>query len=175
MKTLIVVDMQNDFITGTLGTPEAKRIVPKVQEKIRAYLAAGDEVIFTRDTHDSAYFSTNEGRHLPTVHCLKGTTGWEVCAALENEACEHIDKPTFGYTKWQTRQDGSKRQFSELELVGVCTDICVVSNALLLKAMFPEIPITVDASCCAGVTPDAHRAALQTMRSCQIHIIGEDE
>lgn len=177
-KTLIVVDMQNDFVTGALGSKEAVAIVPNVQRKIEEYISAGHEVIFTRDTHGENYLSTNEGKHLPVPHCIKGTHGWQIMAELDREHCEHIDKPTFGFTPWNIKFDNSfriteQRKFEEIEIVGVCTDICVVSNALILKALFPEINITVDASCCAGVTPESHQAALATMKSCQINVVGE--
>lgn len=177
MKTLIVIDMQNDFVTGALGSKEAVAILPNVKKKIEEYISAGHEVIFTRDTHGEGYLETNEGKHLPVPHCIKDTDGWQVCVELDNSACEHIDKPTFGYTDWDTEIsiDGSfkDRNFSSIEIIGVCTDICVVSNALILRAMYPEVDITVDASCCAGVTPESHQAALATMKSCQINVIGE--
>lgn len=167
MKTLIVVDCQNDFISGALGTKEAQAIVPNVKKKIEEYEARGDEIIFTRDTHQNDYLNTNEGEHLPIEHCIEGTYGWRVADGLEVENCGYIDKPTFGWTHW------NNHNFEEVELVGLCTDICVISNALILKAQFPEIDITVDASCCAGVTPEKHKAALEVMRSCQINVIGE--
>ena len=171
MRTLIVVDMQKDFVTGALGTPEAVAILPGVKAKIDEYLAAGDEVIFTRDTHGENYMETNEGRHLPVPHCIKGSDGWQVLPELDHPECEHIDKPNFGWPNWGIRADGSPRSLEEVELVGVCTDICVVSNALILKATFPEISISVDPACCAGVTPEAHEAALKTMASCQIQLL----
>ena len=167
MKTLIVVDMQNDFIDGTLGTEEAVQIVESVKKKIQDAKAEGTEIIFTRDTHGTDYLNTSEGKNLPVEHCIKGTKGWEIAEGLEVEGCTYIDKPTFGFLQW------NERTFEEIELVGLCTDICVVSNALILKAQFPEVPITVDASCCAGVTPDTHKAALETMKMCQIRVIGE--
>lgn len=167
MKTLIVVDMQNDFIDGALGTKEAVAIVPNVKKKIEEYKARGDAVIFTRDTHKIDYLNTNEGKHLPVEHCIEGTHGWQIADGLEVENCMYIDKPTFGWRNWHWHN------FEEIELVGLCTDICVVSNALILKAMFPELDITVDASCCAGVTPESHKAALLTMKMCQINVIGE--
>lgn len=176
MKTLIVIDMQNDFVTGALGSKETVAILPNVKKKIAEYVAAGDEVIFTRDTHDGRYLETNEGKHLPVPHCFKNTPGWNVVPEIDIPDCEHIDKPTFGYTDWEiTGHDGgfTDRNFDEIEIIGVCTDICVVSNALILKAFYPEINITVDASCCAGVTPESHQAALATMKSCQINVIGE--
>lgn len=166
-KTLIVVDMQNDFIDGALGTKEAQAIVPNVKKKIEEYKARGDEIIFTRDTHPSNYLETNEGKHLPVEHCIRTTQGWEIADGLVVDGSNIIDKPTFGYTHW------ADEDFESIEIVGLCTDICVVSNALILKAMFPEINITVDAGCCAGVTPESHRAALTTMKMCQISVIGE--
>lgn len=162
-KTLIVIDMQNDFVSGVLGTVQARAIVPNVKAKIDEYLKNGDEVIFTRDTHSSDYMNTNEGKCLPVPHCIKDTDGWGIVPELDNRSCEHIDKLNFGYSDWN-----KNHSFESIELVGVCTDICVVSNALILKAQFPEIDITVDGNCCAGVTPEAHTAALQTMKSCQI-------
>ena len=166
-KTLIVVDMQKDFINGSLGSNEAQAIVPNVKKKIDEYKARGDEIIFTRDTHFENYLETNEGKHLPVPHCIKGTTGWEIPGILDDAKCYHVDKPNFGWVYWN--QFG----FEEVELVGLCTDICVVSNALILKALYPEINITVDASCCAGVTPESHNAALLTMKMCQINVINE--
>ena len=167
MKTLIVVDMQNDFIDGSLGTKEAQAIVPNVKKKIQEYKNRGDEIIFTRDTHQSDYLDTPEGKKLPVVHCIKGTKGWQIADGLEVEGCTYIDKPTFGWTHW------NERTCQEIEMVGLCTDICVVSNALILKATFPSVEITVDASCCAGVTPQTHLAALETMKMCQILVTGE--
>ena len=162
-KTLIVIDMQNDFIDGALGTKEAVSIVPAVRKKIEEYKMRGDEIIFTRDTHGENYLETSEGKNLPVVHCVKGTHGWEIADGLYTQGAQIIDKPSFGYTGWDSFR------FESIELVGLCTDICVVSNALILKAAFPEIPISVDPSCCAGVTPKTHEAALETMRCCQIH------
>lgn len=168
MKTLIVIDMQKDFVTGCLGTKEATEILGRVKKKIEEHKAHGNRIIFTRDTHSEDYLNTNEGKHLPVKHCVKGTEGWQVLPELDIADAVHIDKPNFGYPRWKEQFD-----FEELELVGVCTDICVVSNALILKAQFPEINITVDASCCAGVTPETHAAALATMKMCQINVIGE--
>lgn len=166
-KVLIVVDMQNDFIDGALGTPEAQSIVPNVKKKIEEYRSRGDEIIFTRDTHEKNYLETNEGKHLPVEHCILNTQGWQIADGLEVENCGYVDKPTFGWRYW------GNYIFEEIEIVGLCTDICVVSNALILKATFPEANITVDASCCAGVTPESHKAALTTMQMCQINVIGE--
>lgn len=166
-KTLIVVDMQKDFIDGSLGTKEAVAIVDNVKQKIAKYQAAGDEIIFTRDTHQADYLSTNEGKHLPVEHCIEGTNGWQIAAGLEVPGAIYIDKPSFGYLNW------AEYDLQEVEIVGLCTDICVVSNALIIKAVYPEIKVTVDASCCAGVTPESHAAALTTMKMCQVEVIGE--
>lgn len=162
MKTLIVIDMQNDFVDGALGTKDAVAIVENVRRKIEQYKARGDEIIFTRDTHGENYPETNEGRNLPVVHCVRGTHGWQLVEGLYVDGAKIIDKPSFGYTGW------GSFNFESVELIGLCTDICVVSNALILKAEFPEIEISVDPSCCAGVTPETHEAALATMRCCQI-------
>lgn len=163
-KTLIVVDMQNDFIDMALGTPEAVAIVPKVKAKIQEYLAAGHEVLYTRDTHGEDYLQTPEGQKLPVPHCIRGTKGWEIADGLYAEGCRILDKPNFGWPHW------GREQLEEVELVGLCTDICVVSNALILKAVFPEAVVKVDARCCAGVTPATHAAALATMKMCQIDV-----
>ncbi|MGN0447722.1 MAG: cysteine hydrolase family protein [Acutalibacteraceae bacterium] len=167
MKTLIVIDMQNDFIDGALGTKEAEAIVENVKSKINSYKENNGRVIFTRDTHGSNYLDTPEGKKLPVTHCVKDTKGWEIADGLYFDGCEVIDKPSFGFTGWD------KYSFDEIELIGLCTDICVVSNALILKALFPESDISVDASCCAGVTPESHKAALLTMKMCQIDVRGE--
>ena len=169
-KILIVVDMQNDFIDGALGTPEAVAIVPRVEQKIREFPG---KVIFTRDTHGERYLETQEGKHLPVPHCIKGTKGWEICPQLEAlREAEAIDKVTFGSEKLGEllQEENRKEQIEDITLVGLCTDICVISNALLLKAFLPETPIIVDASCCAGVTPKSHETALDAMRMCQINI-----
>ena len=131
----------------------------------------GEEIIFTRDTHYSNYLDTQEGKNLPVEHCINGTVGWNVLEGLETPNCHYVDKNTFGWDQW--KETLGKFNFDEVELIGVCTDICVVSNALLIKALFPETKITVDASCCAGVTPEKHKAALEVMKSCQINVIGE--
>lgn len=166
-RTLIVIDMQNDFIDGALGTPEAQAIVPKVKEKIGEYAKRGDEIIYTRDTHQSNYLDTPEGKKLPVPHCIEGTDGWQVADGLMTEGSEVINKPSFGWTGWEGRR------FEKVELVGLCTDICVVSNALILKAQYPEAEISVDSSCCAGVTVESHKAALLTMKMCQVDVTGE--
>ena len=164
-KTLIVVDMQNDFISMALGTNEAKSILPKVKEKIEKYQKNGDEIIFTRDTHFEDYLQTNEGKYLPVVHCIKGTAGWEIADGLYVDGYKIIDKPNFGWPYW------NEERLEEVEIIGLCTDICVVSNALIIKAMFPNINVTVDSACCAGVTVESHNAALKTMQMCQIEVI----
>lgn len=166
-KTLIVVDMQNDFIDGSLGTKEAEAIVENVRQKIKSYQENGGEIIFTRDTHTKDYLNTNEGKHLPVEHCIAGTDGWRIADGLEVPNAKYVDKPSFGWMKWDTFA------LEEVELVGLCTDICVVSNALIIKAVYPEINVTVDASCCAGVTPETHKAALETMKMCQVNVVGE--
>lgn len=166
-KTLIVVDMQNDFIDGSLGTKEAQAIVGKVKDKIKRYQENRGEIIFTRDTHTKDYLNTNEGKHLPVEHCIAGTEGWRIADGLEIADAVYIDKPSFGYMDWK------HYDLEEVEIVGLCTDICVVSNALIIKATYPEINVTVDASCCAGVTPQTHKAALDTMKMCQVNVIGE--
>ena len=171
-KILIVVDMQNDFIDAALGTKEAVSIVEAVKEKIWSYPA--ENVIATMDTHGENYLKTQEGQNLPVVHCVKDTEGWQIrpeIAELLGDA-KIYEKPTFGSTALAKDLTAcSEQEEIELELIGLCTDICVVSNALLLKAAMPEVKISVDASCCAGVTPEKHLAALETMRSCQIQVV----
>lgn len=164
-KTLIVVDMQNDFIDGALGTKEAVAIVENVKNKIKEYADRGDEIIFTRDTHYENYMETNEGKHLPVPHCIEETKGWEIADGLEVPDAIYINKTSFGYTGW------GDFDLQDVEMVGLCTDICVVSNALIIKALYPEISVKVDARCCAGVTPESHEAALATMSMCQVDII----
>ena len=173
-KILVVIDMQNDFIDMALGTKEAEAIVENVKGKIRSY--STEDVIATMDTHGENYMETQEGQNLPVKHCIKGTEGWQIrpdIMALLNGA-KIFEKPTFGSIALaEYIKDLSEREEIELELTGLCTDICVVSNALLLKASVPEARISVDAACCAGVTPDKHLAALETMRSCQIHVLND--
>ena len=162
-KLLIVIDMQNDFIDAALGTKEAVSIVDAVKEKIRSYPA--EDVIATMDTQ--------EGKYLPVPHCIRGTEGWKIRPDIEEllTGAKIYEKPTFGSMKMaEDLKALSDKEEIELELIGLCTDICVASNALLLKAAMPEVKISVDASCCAGVTPEKHAAALETMRSCQIQI-----
>ena len=151
-----------------LGTPEAVAIVPKVKAKIQSYQEAGHEIIYTRDTHEENYLDTPEGKKLPVKHCIRGTKGWEIADGLYVEGCKVIDKPNFGWPNWR------EEQLEQVELIGLCTDICVVSNALIIKATFPEAEVRVDAACCAGVTPATHQAALATMGMCQIDVIGKE-
>ena len=168
-KILIVIDMQNDFIDGSLGTKEAVSIVPAVKEKILSY--DKKNVYATRDTHPVNYLQTQEGSMLPVEHCIKNTNGWQICSELKSliDEANIFDKVTFGSTDMALFiKSISEKEQIEIELVGLCTDICVVSNALLLKAFMPEVRISVDSTCCAGVTPSKHEAALETMRSCQI-------
>ena len=168
-RLLIVIDMQNDFIDGALGTPEAVDIVEAVKDKIRSYEA--ENIIATMDTHKTDYLQTQEGKNLPVEHCIRGSKGWEIredIAELLNGAVI-FEKPTFGSVEMAAALKAmSEQEEIELELIGLYTDICVVSNALLLKAAMPEVRISVSESCCAGVTPELHEAALSTMRSCQI-------
>ncbi len=173
-RILIVVDMQKDFVDGSLGTKEAVGIVDNVAAKIEGF---DGRIFVTLDTHRPDYLDTAEGKKLPVPHCIKDSEGWhldkKVSDALAGKTYRIIEKGTFGSTRLPEEIAGLVREGeTEIELVGLCTDICVVSNALLLKAHFPELPISVDASCCAGVTPRTHEAALETMRMCQIDIIG---
>lgn len=179
MKYLIVVDMQNDFITGSLGTKEAREIVPKVIEKVKNY---DGNILFTRDTHTEAYLQTQEGKNLPVKHCLFEEEGWRLEAGLEDIAgklgktVKFYNKPSFGSVELASdlARENEKEPVTEIELCGLCTDICVISNALLCKAFLPEVPVYVDASCCAGVTPDSHKNALEAMKMCQVSIKNEE-
>ena len=166
-KVLIVVDMQVDFVNGALGTREAEAIVPAVVRKVKDFEG---RVIFTQDTHQPDYLNTQEGRNLPVVHCVEGTPGWQIIPELQPCVRECVKKPTFGSVTLARALAERKDEIESIELVGLCTDICVVSNALLLKAAMPEMPLCVDSACCAGVTPEKHLAALETMRSCQIAV-----
>lgn len=168
-ELLIVVDMQNDFINGALGTKEAMEILPKVIEKIKNYKG---EIIFTRDTHGKEYLKTQEGKNLPVEHCIEGTYGWqlqeEIQRLAEKKESRIINKPSFGSLELPNIIKDFK--VSNIEIVGLCTDICVISNAMILKAAMPEVNISVDSSCCAGVTPESHDNALRAMKMCQIEI-----
>lgn len=170
MNYLIVVDMQNDFVTGALGTKEAEKIVPNVKVKIRKF---NGEIIFTRDTHQQNYLDTQEGKLLPVPHCIEGTEGFEIVPELDTTGCKIINKPTFGSKELgeYLTLENRKEKIESITLVGLCTDICVISNAMLIKAFLPEVPITVDSSCCAGVTPESHQRALESMKTCQIQIM----
>lgn len=172
---LVIVDMQKDFVDGALGTPEAVAIVGNVTDKIAAYAHDPDGIlIVTYDTHTEDYMNTSEGKHLPVPHCVKGTAGWEldarVAQALDGVRYTAVEKPTFGSTELPALVKRLAGEDFSVELCGLCTDICVVSNTLLLKAHYPEIPISVDAAACAGVTPDTHNAALTTLKMCQIAV-----
>lgn len=170
MKVLAIIDMQKDFIDGALGTKEAIAIVPKVAARLAQARADGETVVFTRDTHHADYLLTQEGRNLPVPHCLEGTDGWQIDAALAVEDAPVFDKPGFGspalieYLRSLPALEG-------VEFIGLCTDICVITNAMMTKVALPEVPLSVRADCCAGVTPQSHETALQAMRMCQISIV----
>ena len=170
MKVLAIIDMQKDFIDGALGTKEAVAIVPKVAARLAQARADGEAVVFTRDTHHADYLLTQEGRKLPVPHCLEGTDGWQIDAALAVEDAPIFDKPGFGspalieYLRSLPALEG-------VEFIGLCTDICVITNAMMTKGALPEVPLSVRADCCAGVTPQSHETALQAMRMCQISIV----
>lgn len=179
MKVLVVVDMQNDFVDGVLGTKEAEEILPKVVEKIKNF---DGQILYTRDTHEENYMDTQEGNYLPVPHCVRGTKGWQLNPQIEAlRSGDPVDKPTFGSVELgKLLKEQEKKLKSEgksgiesITLIGLCTDICVISNALLIKAFLPETPIFVDAACCAGVTPKSHKNALEAMKVCQIQVIGE--
>ena len=181
MKVLVVVDMQKDFVNGSLGSPEAQAIVPNVKKKVEEAVKNGDVIVYTRDTHFTDYLKTKEGKKLPVEHCMYKTEGWnildEVLPPFTYEYARVCDKYTFGFDKLpeliktMLLDNGVWNDCTEIELVGLCTDICVVSNALLIKSAFYEdFDISVDATCCAGVTPESHEAALKTMEMCQINV-----
>ena len=167
-KLLVVVDMQKDFIDGALGTNEAVKIVPLVADEIKNF---DGDVVFTFDTHSSIYLETKEGKNLPVEHCIKGTDGWRLASEIEPLATgkKCFEKPTFGSVELAEFVAGG--EYTDITLVGLCTDICVISNAILIKAFLPEVNISVKASCCAGVTPESHENALSSMKMCQIEII----
>ena len=168
-KALVVIDMQNDFIDGSLGTPEAQAIVLSVSERVKAAVQDGEKLIFTQDTHPKNYLQTAEGKKLPVEHCIKPSHGWALTSSLIPYAKDAVvlEKPTFGATGLPQHVAG----FDEITVVGLCTDICVISNAMLLKAFLPEAKICVDSKCCAGVTPESHLRALEAMKMCQIDVI----
>ncbi len=173
MKVLIVIDMQNDFIDGALGTKEAEAIVPGVVDKIKNF---DGPVLYTRDTHTADYLKTQEGENLPVPHCIKDSDGWQlqsdIKALAEAADAAIIDKPSFGSTKLHEAVEAlaEKEPIESITIVGLCTDICVISNAMILKAFLPEVPVIIDASCCAGVTPESHENALKAMQVCQMKI-----
>ena len=170
---LIVVDMQNDFIDGALGTPEAVAIVPKVVEKIKNF---DGTVLYTRDTHFENYMETQEGHNLPVPHCIKGTPGWEIRPEIEAlRKTEAIDKVTFGSSELpeKLRMLNEIERIGSVTFVGLCTDICVISNVMVTKAFLPEVPVIVDVACCAGVTPESHTNALEAMKVCQVKVENE--
>ena len=174
-KILVVVDMQNDFVDGALGSKEAVAIVDNVVNKINEF---DGEIIVTYDTHQDDYMKTRESKYLPVPHCIKGTDGWQLNKKVQKalnatKGFRVIHKPTFGSTRLVEMIHEYNYDTAEVTFIGLCTDICVVSNAMLLKANYPEMNIIVDASCCAGVTPESHNAALITMKMCQIDVIGE--
>ena len=179
MKVLVVIDMQKDFVDGALGSSEAQAIVPNVAAKVKEYAKMSDGlIVYTRDTHFADYADTREGRYLPVPHCIFETEGWEIVPeALNDQAAVVIlNKETFGYSAIAEEigyivNGELDQEIDSIEVCGLCTDICVVSNALILKASFPEIPFVVDSACCAGATPAKHEAALEVMRSCQIDVI----
>ena len=177
MDILVVVDMQNDFIDGALGTKEAVAIVPKVVEKIKGFKG---RILYTRDTHSEKYLDTQEGRNLPVPHCIKGTKGWELHPEIEAEREEMpIDKRTFGSdalgpllrAQDQDLKAKGETGIESITFVGLCTDICVISNAMIVKAFLPEVPVIVDAACCAGVTKESHEHPLKAMQMCQIKVL----
>lgn len=169
-KILVVVDMQNDFIDGALGTPEAVAIVPYVKHLIETF---DGKVLFTRDTHFADYLSTQEGRNLPVTHCIKDTFGWQIHPELESlRKTEAIDKLTFGSSALPAVL-AKEESIDSITFIGLCTDICVISNAMVTKAFFPEVPLIVDAKACAGVTPKSHKNALEAMKLCQITVVNE--
>ena len=174
MKYLIVVDMQNDFITGSLGTKEAEAILPKVIEKVKNFEGT---IIYTKDTHQADYLSTQEGKNLPVEHCIEGSWGWELAGELETMCKDNkvFNKPTFGSVELANylAEENKKETIEAIELCGLCTDICVISNAFVIKANLTEVPVSVDATCCAGVTPESHRNALSAMKMCQVAVVNE--
>lgn len=171
-KALIVIDMQNDFITGALGNDECRAVVPRVVKRVQEAVAAGEDVIFSQDTHQENYLSTQEGRKLPVPHCIQGTAGWQIIpelAGLADGKGAVFTKETFGSSA--LAEYIKEQNYEEAELIGVCTDICVISNAMIIKAFSPELEISVRESCCAGVTPQSHRTAIKAMQACQINIV----
>ncbi|MCR5208932.1 MAG: cysteine hydrolase [Lachnospiraceae bacterium] len=176
-KILVVIDMQKDFIDGALGSAEAVKIVDNCAKKINNAKAEGKVIIYTRDTHFDDYMTTEEGKNLPVPHCIKGSDGWQIASVLTEDAPDSVifDKVTFGSRELGQFIADNYSDAENIELIGLCTDICVISNALLIKAFCPNTPVSVDAACCAGVTPAGHDTALKAMGACQIHVTGEGE
>ena len=177
MEVLVVVDMQKDFVDGALGTKEACAIVPFVKARIEEAVQKEETILFTRDTHEENYMETQEGQRLPVPHCIRNTAGWEIVEELlpYTEQSQPVDKPTFGSVDLCSALQivNEKLPVEKVTLIGLCTDICVISNAFTVKSFLPEVPLIVDASCCAGVTPESHKTALQSMKTCQIKIENE--
>ena len=175
MKCLIVVDMQNDFVSGALGSAEAKAIVSNVEKRVQQAVREGEKVIFTRDTHGENYLETQEGSRLPVPHCIEGTSGWEIIPELlpYTKGRLLVDKPTFGSRLLGEllQELDRKESLEKITFVGLCTDICVISNAMVTKAFLPEAPLAVEAACCAGVTPESHENALKALEVCQVEVI----
>ena len=177
-KLLIVVDMQNDFVSGVLGNDEAKAIVPNVVEKVKNW---DGDLIFTADTHENDYLNTLEGKKLPIKHCIKDTNGWEIIPELKDYSkftghSTVIKKNTFGFSHWKVFLSNpyGKYQYDEVHLIGLDLDICVITNALIIKTQYPDTEVFVDVSCCAGSTPAKYKAAIEVLKSCQINVIGEN-
>ena len=168
-KVLIVVDMQKDFIDGALGSPAAQKIVSAVKDRIAEYIVNGDTIIYTKDTHDDNYMNTNEGKHLPFPHCIGGTEGWEIPSDIYVEGCKVILKPAFGFINWTSVSELADAD--EIELVGLCTDICVMSNAIILKALYPETKVAVKKNCTAATSDTAYNASMTIFNSCQVDLI----
>ena len=172
---LVVIDMQNDFVDGALGTKEAEEITENVVKRVGKAKEIGEKLIFTRDTHKEDYLSTQEGKNLPIVHCVKDTKGWEIIDSLKKYTDGRliIDKPTFGSDELAAilKEENGRNEIEKITLIGLCTDICVISNALLIKTFLPEVKIVVDSACCAGVSPETHDNALNAMKVCQIEVV----
>jgi nicotinamidase-related amidase len=168
MKYLIVVDMQNDFVSGCLGSDAARAIVNRVEEEVKSF---DGKVIFTMDTHSENYLDTQEGKKLPVIHCVENTDGWKIIPELQPYVTDFVTKPTFGSIELAKRLCEDKEKIESIELIGVCTSICVISNAMLIKAFLPEVKVTVNADCCACVSEESHNAALKAMETAQIEIV----
>ena len=182
MKILVAIDLQKDFTTGALGNAECDAAADKAAERIKSFRAENSDtpVIFTLDTHAENYLDTQEGRNLPVVHCIKGSEGWgldERIEAVRDDRDILVEKPTFGSARLPEviRETAGGREIEEIEFIGVCTDICVISNAMIIKANFPEVPVVINSECCAGVTPQSHENALSAMAMCQMKIERNEE